>query len=57
MNVISYDEQIYLLSYWLRTNLLGFVPTFNAVKHELYLEFGIEDEQVCKEVYDLLNDL
>jgi hypothetical protein len=55
MNAVSYEEQIYLLHFWLRSNLINFVPTLENVKKELFLEFGIEDEKVYQEVYELFH--
>jgi hypothetical protein len=56
MNAISWDEQIYLLGYWLRTNIIDFEPTLENVKTQLFLEFGITDPNVYQEVLGMFID-
>jgi hypothetical protein len=55
-SAIPYDEQIYLLNYWLRTNLKDFKPTYENIKEQLFIEFSITDPQVYTEVHKLMND-
>lgn len=49
-------DQVYLLYFWLRTNLKDFVPTKTNIRKDLYLEFGIEDETVIDEIYVLFHE-
>lgn len=53
---VTYDEQIYLLHYWLRTNIVDFKPTLENVKEQLFLEFGIKDGRVYQDVFQLFEE-
>lgn len=53
---VTYDEQIYLLHYWLRTNIKDFKPTLENVKEQLFLEFGIKDGRVYEDVFQLFEE-
>jgi hypothetical protein len=56
MNLISYGDQVYLVYYWLRTNLIDFIPTLENIEKEVYDEFDITDRAAIKEIYDLFNN-
>jgi hypothetical protein len=62
MSILDWDNQIYLLYYWMRTNLISFEnPTIEQIKEQLHIEFGItgEIDQIAteiKELFDLDNE-
>lgn len=56
MSLLSYDEQIYLLFYWLKSNMLEFDPTKEEIRKALMLEFGVTDATAIEDIFQLFND-
>lgn len=63
-NMLSHQNQIYLLGYWLRNNIISIQqelshdkPDWNAlaaqVNHQLFAEYDITDNAVTKEIIDM----
>lgn len=55
-NILSIEEQIYLIYYWCRTNLKNFEPTQENIKKAIFDEFAISDQKVINEIYGLFHD-
>jgi hypothetical protein len=56
MMLISYEEQVYLLYYWLRTNLINFKPTKENIADQLQVEFDVDDAKVVDEIFELFKE-
>lgn len=59
MDLLSYEDQIYLLYYWLRTNIPAIAAVSSRaalrslVSQELAVEYEVSDSQVIDEVVAL----
>ncbi|WP_204524693.1 hypothetical protein [Litchfieldia alkalitelluris] len=55
LTILNYDDQIQLITHWLRTtaikNVEGSVNK-DIIRYQLRMEFGIESDEVVDEVYD-----
>jgi hypothetical protein len=54
--LLMWNEQIFLLYYYLRSNMLDWKPTKEQVKDALKIEFGIENEKAIQDIYNLFLD-
>lgn len=63
-NLLPYEEQIYLLYYYLRSNFIDISKAVKnqdssalrgAIERNLKSEYGISDENVVNEIFELFN--
>jgi|GEM_PF-5474250 len=55
MSILDYDDQIQLITHWLRTNKVENVEgsvNKEIIRYQLRIEFDIQDEKVVDDVYD-----
>jgi hypothetical protein len=58
MNLLSYENQIYLLAYWLKQNILHEDElTLENIKDSLSSEYSIDDDSSCNDVLVMIQCL
>ena len=56
MFLLEYHDQVYLLYYWMRTNLINFQPTKENIADQLEVEFNIDDANTVEEIFQLFQE-